>query len=94
MAHANSTPCIICKKELQNIFDGTNYVEHQPDDALTFTADGHYGTTAFDPMDGTYLLINICDSCIISASKEDLVCHVTPMAVRRTNITTIWKPNG
>lgn len=93
MANSNSTPCIVCKKELKNVFNGTDYSEHQTDDALMFTADGHYGTTAFDPMDNTYLQVNICDSCIVSAAKEGLVLHVEPMASRSANIYTVWKPN-
>lgn len=34
-------------------------------DGLHFRTYGHYGSTIFDPMDGTYLDVAICDECIM-----------------------------
>ena len=53
-------PCIVCKDELENCYPGKN----QPNLALEFTTAGHYGSTEFDPMDGTRLAINVCDECL------------------------------
>lgn len=61
--------CIACGKELDNIeyttrSNGTK-VEVHPMDGLHFRTYGHYGSTIFDPIDGTYLDIAICDVCIM-----------------------------
>jgi hypothetical protein len=37
---------------------------NHPIGGIEFTSYGHYGTTVFDPMDGTELSINICDTCM------------------------------
>lgn len=55
-------PCIACGRELRNVLDS---VTNQPHNGTTFQSLGHYGSTAFDPMDGHYLEINVCDSCLI-----------------------------
>lgn len=55
--------CVICKKQLGNYLA----VGMQPDDGLAFTCRGHYGSTYFDPMDGTYLELSICDPCVKAA---------------------------
>lgn len=53
-------PCAFCLAELDNPYGGAN----QPDGAVEFVTPGHYGTAVFDPMDGSYLAINICDPCL------------------------------
>ncbi len=61
-------PCLACGKELDNLQyemrDGKP-VEVHPMGGLHFRTYGHYGSTVFDPMTGTYLNIAICDLCII-----------------------------
>lgn len=54
-------PCIACGKELKNV-DKTS--TNQPYKGLAFTSHGHYGGTLFDPMDGQFLEVNICDQCL------------------------------
>lgn len=61
--------CLACGKELDNleyttISKGTK-VEVHPMDGLHFRTYGHYGSTVFDPMDGAYLDIAICDDCVM-----------------------------
>lgn len=58
--------CIVCKKSLENVFDQDN----QPNDGLAFQSSGHYGSTVFDPMDGTHLEINVCDPCLKQAGED------------------------
>jgi hypothetical protein len=70
--------CIVCKKSLEDILAREG--ENQPNDGLAFHSYGHYGTTAFDPMDGTYLEVNICDSCIVQAGKDGAVLMGYPAA--------------
>ena len=57
-------PCIVCGAALDNVIDDS---ENQPYGATAFMSDGHYGSTAFDPLDGTFLEVNICDPCLIQA---------------------------
>lgn len=58
-------PCFACGTELENI-SGPN----QPSRGLEFTTPGHYGTTVFDPMDGSALAINVCDGCLTKAVSD------------------------
>lgn len=58
----NALNCIVCDKELENVFEEA---QNQPYEGLSFVSYGHYGGTAFDPMDGRYLEVNICDECLL-----------------------------
>lgn len=62
--------CIICKAALRNLEapDG-----NRPNGGTAFQSRGHYGSSAFDPMDGTYLEINICDPCLKAAGDDGMV---------------------
>jgi len=62
-------PCFVCEKELDNIMEDKR--GNQPSNGLEFTTYGHYGSTFFDPMDGTRLAINICDKCLVE--KRNLI---------------------
>ena len=53
-------PCFVCGAELVSLSDSSNH----PSGGLEFTTYGHYGTTVFDPMDASELIINICDTCM------------------------------
>jgi|ERR1700729_615421 len=64
--------CIRCDKALENVFDE---VENQPGDGLAFTSAGHYGSTEFDPMDGSYIELNVCDKCLIELRNEGRVLY-------------------
>lgn len=57
-------PCIVCgfQPEAESPVEGIN----QPYAATAFTSHGHYGSTAFDPMNGTFIEINVCDPCLRS----------------------------
>lgn len=83
MKTENKIACIVCDKELDNLeyttrSNGTK-VEVHPMDGLHFRTYGHYGSTIFDPMDGVYLDLAICDVCIMKnldkvrgSGKKDL----------------------
>lgn len=59
--------CIVCNKPLKNLeADASNH----PIEGTAFTTCGHYGSTVFDPMDGTHLEINICDPCLSAAGEK------------------------
>lgn len=72
-----AVPCLICGGELRNVLD-TGF--NQPSGGLEFSTPGHYGTTVFDPMDGTRLVVNVCDNCLVRSWKR--VLHETPRGVR------------
>jgi hypothetical protein len=58
-------PCIVCGRDLASCSR-----PNQPLDGLAFSSRGHYGTTVFDPMDGSALEINVCDPCLVSAGER------------------------
>jgi hypothetical protein len=60
--------CICCKTELDNITE--EEIGLQPVNGLAFESHGHYGTTVFDPMNGSKIAVAICDACITRASHE------------------------
>lgn len=83
--------CIACGKELDNLeyttrSNGTK-VEVHPMNGLHFRTYGHYGSTIFDPIDGTYLDIAICDVCImknldkVRGSGKDQLDHEVDILV-------------
>ncbi len=61
--------CIACHGHMQNLDEEGN----QPKDGLEFISYGHYGSTVFDPMNGSYLVINLCDDCLKKASAKGWV---------------------
>ena len=73
--------CIACGKAMANIQeDGTL----QPSGGTAFQSRGHYGSTVFDPMDGSLIEIAVCDDCLGDAIERNRVVHVdhggaTPM---------------
>jgi hypothetical protein len=98
--------CIACGTELESSVGDSG--ENQPSDATTFRSYGQYGSTVFDPMDGSFLEINVCDRCL--TLHQDRVLwgrdykHVTacvggqkfPSVVGRTKAhreLTVWNPD-
>jgi hypothetical protein len=64
--------CFKCDKELEPVFSDNKFSDNQPYGGTTFLSYGQYGSTVFDPGDGTYLVINICDECL-PANKEQVL---------------------
>jgi hypothetical protein len=58
-----SLPCIVCGSKLKNFGSDENY----PLRGVEFVAKGHYGSTVFDPRDGSRIIVNICDKCLAAA---------------------------
>jgi len=73
--------CIACQTKMPNLYERGN----QPGDGLEFVTAGHYGSTKFDPMDGTRLAINVCDRCLDVARVRGDVLFV------RSNRYETWK---
>lgn len=67
---SQALPCICCGKQLENV---DAQVTNQPFDGTQFETGGHYGSTVFDPMDGTELIVNVCDGCLTAAAGKGRV---------------------
>ncbi len=81
-------PCICCRKELETVMPGS---ENQPYAGTTFHSHGHYGSTVFDPMDGSFLEINVCDECMKShAANNRIAFKNVPLAHARPY--KFWDP--
>jgi len=64
-------PCIVCQKTLKPVFENREEREYcQPKNANTFHTTGTYGSTVFDPLDGSIVIVNICDLCLVAANEE------------------------
>lgn len=53
--------CARCDRELINVDETAT---NQPDGGTAFETHGHYGSTAFDPMDGSIIEVSFCDECL------------------------------
>jgi hypothetical protein len=73
LSEEDTIMCFVCASQMKNWSykrdDGSQSVH--PIDGIAFSTYGHYGSTVFDPMDGSRLEIAICDECI--TSKQDLI---------------------
>ena len=65
-------PCIVCGYQPKHVFNEETE-SNQPYEATCFMTQGHYGSTFFDPMDGSYLEINVCDECLTKAKAENKI---------------------
>lgn len=63
-------PCVVCGTTLRNVSEG---VENQPDGGVAFSSPGHYGSSVFDPMDGCFIELNLCDPCLVEAGEKGRV---------------------
>lgn len=52
--------CIRCACSMENI----SPEGFQPAGGLAFHSYGHYGSSFFDPLDGTFIQIAVCDECL------------------------------
>lgn len=83
-----SSPCLICGKALEVAVFGEY---GQPWGASVFTTPGHYGSTVFDPMDGTSLEIVVCDGCL--TGRADRVTLLRPRRVEHPPpVRERWSP--
>lgn len=64
-------PCVICGQYLKRVDDMSD--ETAPYRGTNFNSYGHYGSTVFDPMDGTFISFNLCDPCLVAAGEQQRV---------------------
>lgn len=66
----NAKPCVVCGEKLE---DADVLADNQPYGGTTFISHGQYGSTAYDPMDGRYIELNLCDPCLRTAADKGWV---------------------
>jgi hypothetical protein len=64
--------CIICDTSFESAVP-EGFGENQPSEGTVFTSSGQYGSTAFDPLDGSVLEITICDPCLRAKAAKQRV---------------------
>ena len=62
--------CIVCEKEVERVDQDS---PTQPYGGTSFYSDGQYGSTVFDPMDGQYIHIILCDECLMNRKENVLM---------------------
>lgn len=74
-------PCIVCGRKLDRVDNMSD--ETSPYAGTNFSSSGHYGSTVFDPMDGSFIALNVCDPCLKAAGEQGrVVCGRTSRPVR------------
>lgn len=83
--------CIVCGKVLESAMpDDVPYGGNQPSGGTAFQTHGHYGSTVFDPMNGFYLEITVCDACLADARDA----RVNVVAYGRDGMNLREDPSG
>jgi hypothetical protein len=77
-------PCIVCGKTLRPV---TSDRPNHAYDANEFFSPGQFGSTAFDPVNGDGLAVNICDACLIEAQRLGRVL----LAKEGARARYVWK---
>lgn len=84
-------PCICCGAGLES--SSPDLDSSQPLGGLAFRTHGHYGSGAFDPMDGSSIEIVVCDPCVEEAGRAGHVLHVVPVRpVQEPALVVPWQP--
>lgn len=85
--HKVPPSCFVCDAKLEPALSYPGSAEiNQPYAATTFYAYGQYGSTVFDPLDASYLELNICDECLVQNAKKQNVLIGFPEQKQR-----IWQ---
>lgn len=86
--------CFVCDKELKNVgIIKPDEDINQPNDGLSLTTVGHYGSTVFDPMDPSrWLEINICDECITERKDRIIIGIRLPQGFVKPVMYEPWNP--
>jgi hypothetical protein len=90
--------CIRCGKTFTpSVTDGGD--DTPPNDGLLFITYGNYGSTIYDPLDPLgqeYLLVVLCDECVVAQAREQNVMHVRkplPQAPPPPRYRGPWRPD-
>ncbi|PJM80114.1 hypothetical protein [Bifidobacterium scaligerum] len=92
--------CLICGKSISlldaDLFDeDSNDKSFLPNGAMELCSYGHYGTTFFDPCDGTQVAALICDECMEERSSRLLYINkqrqLKPFDIAMKELEERWK---
>jgi hypothetical protein len=80
--NAGMLTCIVCDRQFERaandpLFDAVPY------GGTLFYSSGHYGSTVFDPFDGTKLEIIVCDKCLVERQLRVALVFHAPGSARR-----------
>lgn len=85
--------CIKCGREFTPADGAQDRDTLAPYEALLFIARGNYGSAVYDPMsDREYLLVIICDACIVKAAGQGNVMQVTKVPRPEDVTWSAWEP--
>lgn len=85
----NLMRCFKCDKSLPEVFEDRE--NNQPYGGTSFVSHGHYGSTIFDPMDGSFLELQICDDCLAKGKERILLGHTR---TKRETDYVAWNPEN
>lgn len=91
----SALPCIRCGKHLENAIENDDEPElhNQPYNGTAFSTGGHYGSTVFDSFEGESIEINVCDTCLLDAAKEQRVLYYRATKKRIEFDKKFWVPD-
>lgn len=79
--------CLICERPLDPI-DNSSVL---PYNGTLFESQGHYGSTCYDPMDGSRLEFAVCDVCLTDRAARVVEVKATGAGYERAPWTpTQW----
>lgn len=93
---AKALPCIRCGKQLWQAMDKEGVEEsfvNQPYNGTAFYTNGHYGSTVFDEMHGETIEINVCDTCLLDAAKEQRILYYRRITKPEWVDRMFWVPD-
>lgn len=85
-------PCFSCGKTLTPAFEAEELSSLQAWDAVIFSSPGNYGSRVFDEMDGSRLLLNICDECLIKGAERTVLSKPDRTTPKPPPILSRWEP--
>ncbi len=88
MSSTTLAPCILCGRALEDASAGNN----QPVGGLAFECHGHWPSSIFDEGGRAgWLEINICESCLHTATDRGRVLNVDKADRRSLATYKLWK---
>jgi hypothetical protein len=82
-----SLACLCCGKPLNSAIPGLNDL---PLKATVFVSHGNYGSTVFDPFDGSFLQVNVCDDCLRTGQAQGRVLFSPRAPASPPPVLTLW----
>lgn len=84
-------PCFVCGEALRPAFeDGLSTL--QAWGAVIFSSPGNFGSHVFDEMDGSRLLLNICDRCLVAGAERTVFSKPDRTTPKPPPILSRWVP--